>query len=551
MEWYDWFVYASFSLYFAKVFFPRGDQTAQLLQAAAVFAVGFLARPVGAWLMGVYADQAGRKTALVASVALMCAGSLAVAVLPGYAVIGPAAPIILTLARLVQGLSVGGEYGASATYMSEMAGKARRGFFSSFQFVTLIGGQLCALGVLIGLQHLLTRDQLDAWGWRIPFVIGALLAVVVFWIQNGLEETGAFQSAGGGARRLSVTLRLIREHPLETWMVFVLSGAGGLTFYCFTTYLQKFLTNTARFSADVATQISAASLVVYLLAVPVYGWLGDVVGRRTLLVVSFGVGALTAWPILSALAAASEASVALALACAAVIILAGYSAVNAVVKAELFPTPVRALGVSLPYALGNALFGGTAEYVALAFKRAGHESGFYLYVAAIEAVACLVALRMTPSALDGWRIENGSSFPLDEGGEGHSGQAELNPLPAGQFRRHEGVGGRQPTGHLGSVDLGEFIEPDPLGARKIRRGPRPARLHERLERDVRHLDGTAVSRRGDREHSPADLVDLVDAPLHIHGHRRQGAAGGVERLRAHASTPTPMGHATPVPPTPQ
>ena len=376
------------------MFFPKGEQTAQLLQAAAVFAVGFLARPVGAWLMGVYADRAGRKAALVASVALMCLGSLAVAVLPGYAVIGPAAPIILTLARLVQGLSVGGEYGASATYMSEMAGKARRGFFSSFQFVTLIGGQLCALGVLIALQHMLSRHQLDAWGWRIPFVIGALLAVVVFWIQSNLEETGAFKAVDDGAKRLSVTLRLIREHPLETWMVFVLSSAGGLTFYCFTTYLQKFLTNTAHFTADAATQISAVSLVVYLLAVPFYGWLGDIVGRRALLVGSFGVGALAAWPILSALARASDAALALALACAAVVILAGYSAVNAVVKAELFPTPVRALGVSLPYALGNALFGGTAEYVALAFKQSGHESGFYIYVAVIEAAACMVALRM-------------------------------------------------------------------------------------------------------------------------------------------------------------
>jgi MHS family alpha-ketoglutarate permease-like MFS transporter len=248
--------------------------------------------------------------------------------------------------------------------------------------------------VLIILQHLLSRHQLDDWGWRVPFVIGALLAVVVFWIQRSLDETSAFQAVDAGARRLSITWRLIREHPVETWIVFVLSGAGGLTFYCFTTYLQKFLTNTAHFTADVATQISAVSLIVYLLAVPVYGWLGDLIGRRTLLIGSFGVGAAAAWPILSALAHARDASLALALACAAVCILAGYSAVNAVVKAELFPTPVRALGVSLPYALGNALFGGTAEYVALAFKQAGRESGFYVYVAVIEAAACLVAWRM-------------------------------------------------------------------------------------------------------------------------------------------------------------
>ena len=229
-----------------------------------MFAVGFLARPVGAWLMGVYADRAGRKAALVASVALMCLGSLMVAVLPGYATIGQAAPIILTIARLVQGLSVGGEYGASATYMSEVAGKARRGFWSSFQFVTLIGGQLCALGVLILLQHILSKGQLDAWGWRIPFVIGAMLAVVVFWIQKGLEETRSFEAVDHSVKRMSTTWRLISHHPTETAMVFVLSSAGGLSFYCFTTYMQKFLTNTAHFSRDVATQISAVSLLACL-----------------------------------------------------------------------------------------------------------------------------------------------------------------------------------------------------------------------------------------------------------------------------------------------
>ena len=359
-----------------------------------MFAVGFLARPVGAWLMGVYADRAGRKAALVASVALMCLGSLVVAVLPGYATIGQAAPIILTIARLVQGLSVGGEYGASATYMSEVAGKARRGFWSSFQFVTLIGGQLCALGVLILLQHTLTKGQLEDWGWRIPFVIGALLAVVVFWIQNGLEETRSFEAVDHSVKRMSTTWRLISHHPTETAMVFVLSSAGGLSFYCFTTYMQKFLTNTAHFSRDVATQISAVSLVAYLLVIPLFGWLGDKLGRRVLLVASFGVGSLVVWPIMSALSVAKDANLALAMVCATVVILAGYSAVNAVVKAELFPTHVRALGVSLPYSVGNAVFGGTEEYVALWFKQSGHESGFYIYVGIIEAAACLVALRM-------------------------------------------------------------------------------------------------------------------------------------------------------------
>ncbi|MET0183720.1 MAG: MFS transporter, partial [Caulobacterales bacterium] len=195
VEWYDWFAYSSFALYFAPVFFPEGDSTAQLLNAAAVFAVGFFARPVGAWLMGLYADRGGRKAGLTIAVGMMCLGSLIVALTPGFAQIGPLAPAILVFARLLQGLSVGGEYGASATYMSEVAPRARRGFWSSFQYVTLIAGQLIALGLLILLQNVMTTEDLQAWGWRIPFFIGALLAVIVFWIRVGLEESDSWKNA--------------------------------------------------------------------------------------------------------------------------------------------------------------------------------------------------------------------------------------------------------------------------------------------------------------------------------------------------------------------
>src|SRR5579863_4630017 len=169
IEWYDWLVYSSFSLYFAKAFFPKGSQTAQLLNTAAVFAVGYFMRPIGGILMGTYADRKGRKAALTLSVLLMCLGSLFIAVTPGYSTIGFAAPVVLVAARLMQGISVGGEYGASATYLSEMAPAARRGFFSSFQYVTLQGGQLLATLVLVLLQQVfLSSAQLDAWGWRIP-----------------------------------------------------------------------------------------------------------------------------------------------------------------------------------------------------------------------------------------------------------------------------------------------------------------------------------------------------------------------------------------------
>ena len=394
VEWFDWFAYASFAIYFAGAFFPKGDQTAQLLQTAAVFAAGFFARPVGAWAFGMLADRRGRKASLTLSVALMCLGSLIVAATPTHATIGAAAPVILTLARVLQGFSIGGEYGASATYMSEMAGRERRGFWSSFQFVTLIGGQLTALAVLILLQHLLTPAELKAWGWRIPFVIGAGLAVVVFFIQRGLNESAVFEATHGEPAPRASLGRLIAKHPTETAIIFILSGSGGLAFYTLTTYMQKFLSNTAHFTKETASLISAASLVFYVLTVPLFGALGDRFGRTRVMAVGLALAALLVFPLMTAIAGTTSAAAALGLVCLLIACTCGYSAVNAVVKAELFPAHIRALGVSVPYALGNALLGGTAEYVALAFKAAGRESGFYVYVAVVLAVAAVTAWRM-------------------------------------------------------------------------------------------------------------------------------------------------------------
>jgi len=394
VEWYDWFAYSSFALYFAKHFFPKGDQTAQLLQAAAVFAVGFLARPVGAWLMGLYADWRGRRAALTASVALMSAGSFAIALIPDHQAIGMAAPALLVVARLVQGLSLGGEYGASAVYMSEMASSRHRGFWSSFQFLTLIAGQLTALVVLIVLQNTLPKADLEAWGWRIPFVIGGLLAVVVFWIRSGLSETRSYLAAKAEGAKRAETRMLLRDHPRETLAIFGLTCAGSLAFYAYTTYMQKFLVNTSGFSKDAATTITAGVLLLYMLIQPLVGWLSDLVGRRTVMTASFALGALATYPVFTLIAQARSPWAAFGLMLLLVTLLSGYTAINAAVKAELFPTHVRALGVALPYALANAVCGGTAEYVALWFKSSGLESGFYIYIAAAMAVAALITSRL-------------------------------------------------------------------------------------------------------------------------------------------------------------
>ncbi len=381
VEWFDFYTYSAFALYFANSFFPSQSQTAQLLHAAAIFAVGFLMRPIGGWLFGHVADIHGRRIALAASVLLMCFGSLVIAITPSYETIGVAAPLILLFARLVQGLSLGGEYGTSATYLSEMAHPEHRGFYSSFQYVTLIGGQLLAMLVLLVLQKLLlTPEQLEAWGWRIPFAIGAGLAIIVYFMRRDMEESDAFVEARATIETRSSPFRGLLEHPREVAIVVGLTLGGTVAFYTYTIYMQKFLVNSAGLSKDTSTVIAAGTLFVFMCLQPVVGAISDVTGRRPVLL-TFGIlGTLLTVPILTTLQHTTNPWTAFFLIMGALVIVSGYTAINAVVKAELFPTSIRAMGVGFPYAITVALFGGTAEYVALYLKDIGHETAFYWYV---------------------------------------------------------------------------------------------------------------------------------------------------------------------------
>ncbi|MGV3611886.1 MAG: MFS transporter [Fluviicola sp.] len=394
VEWYDWYAYSAFSLYFSGAFFPEANPTAQLLNTAGIFAVGFLMRPIGGWMFGGIADRIGRKQAMTLSVLLMSFGSLVIALTPSYSTIGVLAPILLLLARLLQGLSVGGEYGVSATYLSEMATENRRGFYSSFQYVTLVGGQLIALGIQILLQKLLlTEEQLLDWGWRIPFVIGAVLAVIALYLRRNLHETEAFESLKE-KKKSKGTIRELLKHPKAVLTVVGLTLGGTLAFYTYTTYMQKFLVNTVELDKEVSTLISFMSLLIFVILQPFFGALSDRIGRKPLLI-GFGIlGTIFTVPLLTALSGNHSNLTYFFLLMAGLIIVSGYTSINAIVKAELFPAEVRALGVGLPYALTVAIFGGTAEYVALWFKEVGHESYFYWYVTGCIFISLLIYVFM-------------------------------------------------------------------------------------------------------------------------------------------------------------
>ncbi|NIF17030.1 MFS family transporter [Pantoea sp. Cy-639] len=396
VEWFDFYVYAFCAIYFAPAFFPSDDPTVQLLNTAGVFAAGFLMRPIGGWIFGRLADRHGRKNSLMISVLMMCGGSLIIACLPTYASIGTWAPALLLLARLIQGLSVGGEYGTTATYMSEVALRGQRGFFASFQYVTLIGGQLLAVLVLVLLQQLLSEEELRAYGWRIPFVVGAIAALISLMLRRSLKETSSAETRQD--KEAGTISGLFRNHAAAFVTVLGYTAGGSLIFYTFTTYMQKYLVNTAGMNAKSASYVMTGALFLFMVLQPLFGMLSDRIGRRNSMLLFGALGTLFTVPLLMALKTVTSPFLAFVLVTLALCIVSFYTSISGLVKAEMFPPQVRALGVGLAYAVANAVFGGSAEYVALGLKTLGMENTFYWYVTAMMAVAFLFSLRLPKQA---------------------------------------------------------------------------------------------------------------------------------------------------------
>ncbi len=406
VEWYDVYVYSVFASYFESQFFSKEDKNATLY-VWAIFAVTFLMRPIGAWYFGRFADRYGRRLALTVSVSLMAACSFVVAITPTVASIGAAAAIILLLARLVQGFATGGEYGTSATYMSEAAITGRRGFLSSFHYVTLVGGHVIAQTVLLVMLHLVDKQHISEWGWRVAFALGGVGALVVFWLRRTMDESlgsDSIAAAKEGKARASGSLRELFLHQWRPLLLcFLITAGGTIAFYTYSVTGPKMI-QTAFAGDDLmaGTWINLGALVVLMLMQPVGGWLSDIIGRKTLLVF-FGIGGvLYTWYLVLYLPQQSDWRVAFAILTIGFVILTGYTSINAVVKAELFPTHVRALGVGLGYALANSAFGGTAPLLYQAALHSDRVNDFVIYATAVIAVSLFVYIFFLTNKGSNW-----------------------------------------------------------------------------------------------------------------------------------------------------
>jgi MHS family alpha-ketoglutarate permease-like MFS transporter len=395
VEWYDWYAYTFLATYIAAQVFPKSadNSLVPLLSTFAVFAVGFFMRPVGGLLMGAVADRHGRRAALTVTILLMGGSSLLVGLTPTYAAVGVLAPVVLVLARLLQGLSVGGEFAASTTFLVESAGPGRRGLFSSFQYVSTTVGQLVASAVATVLVDTLSDGQMNGWGWRVPFVLGAVLSLVGFWIRQGAQETRSAEQQQAPRPGL---FEALRRHPRESLLIGGITAGGTIAYYTWTSYLPTYAELNAGVEKSDALLAGTISLAFFALLQPLGGLLSDRFGRRPLLLF-FGLGfALLAVPLLHVLS--DSFAVLLLVQCAGMVLLTGFTSISAAVNAEIFPPRVRAAGIGFPYSLTVALFGGTAPYVGTLFKEQGHAGLFPWYVAVICLVSSVVYLRLPETA---------------------------------------------------------------------------------------------------------------------------------------------------------
>lgn len=390
VEWFDFYIYAFTATYFAHTFSTSDNPIVQQINAFGVFAAGFFMRPIGSWLFGSLADKVGRKKSMVVSVILMALGSFMIAALPSKDVVGDFAIILLLLARLIQGLSVGGEYGIAATYLSELATEGKRGFYSSFQYVTLIGGQLLAVASISIMLFFFSIDEMKDYAWRILFVVGGILALGSLLVRKAMNEsvTQIHKHEDRGTLKA-----LFTSSWKQFLMVLGITAGGSLAFYTITTYTKTFMENSGM-DKTLVNNLFLGALFILMIIQPLFGYIGDKIGHKRSLIIFCILAFVGIYPIFNLISsnAQSNTSLVFILVVLLFIILSFYTSVAGIFKAKLFPEHVRALGTGLGYAISNAIFGGSAPWVALQFKNAGMENGFFVYIAVLTLLMFIATL---------------------------------------------------------------------------------------------------------------------------------------------------------------
>ncbi|EDB1195320.1 MFS transporter, partial [Campylobacter coli] len=390
VEWFDFYIYAFTATYFAHTFSTSDNPIVQQINAFGVFAAGFFMRPIGSWLFGSLADKVGRKKSMVVSVVLMALGSFMIAALPSKDVVGDFAIILLLLARLIQGLSVGGEYGIAATYLSELATEGKRGFYSSFQYVTLIGGQLLAVASISIMLFFFSIDEMKDYAWRILFVVGGILALGSLLVRKVMNESATQIHKHEDRGTLKA---LFTSSWKQFLMVLGITAGGSLAFYTITTYTKTFMENSGM-DKTLVNNLFLGALFILMIIQPLFGYIGDKIGHKRSLIIFCILAFVGIYPIFNLISsnAQSNTSLVFILVVLLFIILSFYTSVAGIFKAKLFPEHVRALGTGLGYAISNAIFGGSAPWVALQFKNAGMENGFFVYIAVLTLLMFIATL---------------------------------------------------------------------------------------------------------------------------------------------------------------
>jgi metabolite-proton symporter len=406
LEMFDFFLFGFYATDIAHAFFPTGSQFASLMLTFATFGAGFLMRPLGAVLLGAYIDRIGRRRGLIVTLLLMAVGTVLIACTPGYATIGLFAPLLVLAGRLLQGFSAGVELGGVSVYLAEMARPGRKGFLVAWQSGSQQVAIMLAAALGFALSRMLDAPAIAAWGWRVPFFIGAGAAVIAFYLRRSLAESASAETRS--RKEAGSMSALFRNHTPAFLTVLGYTAGGSLIFYTFTTYMQKYLVNTAHMPKETVNIVMTAVLFTYMIMQPPFGALSDRIGRKTSMMIFGGLATLCTVPLMYAIGGVTSPFAAYLLVVAALAIVSFYTSVAGIVKAEMFPAEVRALGVGLSYAVANALFGGTAEAVALTFKTEGHETWFYWYVTGMCALAFVTAafaLQHRPTYLQGEETE--------------------------------------------------------------------------------------------------------------------------------------------------